>query len=49
MCFVNKLDRTGADFFKDVESIRTRLPNAYPIQLPIGTEAQFWASSTSSA
>jgi elongation factor G len=42
MCFVNKLDRTGADFFKDVESIRTRLTkDAYPIQLPIGTEMAF--------
>ncbi len=42
MCFVNKLDRTGADFDKDVESIRTRLTkDAYPIQLPIGAEANF--------
>src|ERR1700741_1162771 len=32
MCFVNKLDRTGADFYKDVESIRTRLTKrAFPI------------------
>lgn len=42
ICFINKLDRTGADFYKDVESIRTRLtPNAHPIQLPIGTEGDF--------
>ena len=42
MCFVNKLDRMGADFFKDIVSIRTRLTKrAYPIQLPIGTEANF--------
>ena len=42
ICFINKLDRTGADFYKDVESIRTRLtPNAHPIQLPIGTEGGF--------
>lgn len=42
MCFVNKLDRTGADFYKDVESIRTRLTKAaYPIQLPIGAESNF--------
>lgn len=42
MCFVNKLDRTGADFEKDVNSIRTRLTKrAYPIQWPIGTEANF--------
>ncbi len=42
LCFVNKLDRTGADFYKDVESIRRRLvKRAYPIQLPIGTESNF--------
>ncbi len=42
ICFINKLDRTGADFYKDVQSIRTRLtPNAHPIQLPIGTEDKF--------
>ncbi len=42
MCFVNKLDRTGADFIKDVESIHERLTTkAYPIQLPIGIEDKF--------
>lgn len=42
MCFVNKLDRTGADFERDVVSIRTRLTKrAYPIQWPIGSEANF--------
>ncbi|MFA5130213.1 MAG: elongation factor G [Patescibacteria group bacterium] len=42
MCFVNKLDRTGADFDRDVLSIRTRLTkDAYPIQIPIGTESNF--------
>lgn len=42
MCFINKLDRTGADFYKDVNSIHERLTkNAYPLQLPIGTEANF--------
>ncbi len=42
MCFVNKLDRTGADFGKDVESIRARLSKrAFPIQLPIGAEGDF--------
>lgn len=42
VCFVNKLDRMGADFTKDVESIRTRLnKRAYPIQWPIGAEANF--------
>lgn len=42
MCFINKLDRTGADFFKDVESIHKRLnTKAIPIQLPIGKEDGF--------
>jgi len=42
LCFINKLDRTGADFYKDVDSIHTRLTKrAYPIQLPIGTEDKF--------
>ena len=42
MCFINKLDRTGADFYADLESIHNRLTKrAYPIQLPIGTEDQF--------
>ncbi|HPN14813.1 MAG TPA: elongation factor G [bacterium] len=42
LCFVNKLDRMGADFYKDIESIRTRLnKRAYPIQLPIGAESNF--------
>lgn len=40
--FINKLDRTGADFYKDVASVHNRLTKkAYPIQLPIGTEANF--------
>jgi len=42
ICFINKLDRTGADFYKDLESIHARLTKrAYPIQLPIGTEENF--------
>ncbi|MFH1632340.1 MAG: elongation factor G [bacterium] len=42
ICFINKLDRTGADFFKDLESIHARLTKkAHPIQLPIGSEAGF--------
>ncbi|MFH1621359.1 MAG: elongation factor G [Patescibacteria group bacterium] len=42
ICFVNKLDRMGADFTKDVESIRNRLnKRAYPIQMPIGAEDNF--------
>lgn len=42
ICFINKLDRTGADFFYDLKSIHERLTkNAHPIQLPIGTEDDF--------
>ncbi len=39
MCFVNKLDRTGADFFMCVDMIKDRLgANALVLQLPIGLE-----------
>ena len=39
MVFVNKMDRTGADFLKVNEQIKDRLKaNAFPIQLPIGAE-----------
>ena len=42
MVFVNKMDRTGADFFRVVDQIKTRLGgNAVPIQLPIGAEDKF--------
>jgi len=42
MCFVNKMDRTGANFTRVVEQIRGRLgANAVPIQLPIGAEENF--------
>ncbi len=41
-CFINKLDRTGADFWRGVESIRERLgANPVPVQIPIGAEDQF--------
>jgi elongation factor G len=41
-CFVNKMDRMGADFEKCIEMIRTRLNcNPIPIQLPIGREDEF--------
>ncbi|MGF7163374.1 elongation factor G [Rhodoligotrophos appendicifer] len=42
MMFVNKMDKTGADFYKSVEMIKTRL-GATPIviQLPIGAETDF--------
>ncbi len=42
ICFINKLDRMGADFMKAYQSILNRLtPNAIPVQLPIGAEADF--------
>lgn len=42
MCFVNKMDRTGADFFRCVEMIKDRLgSNPLVLQLPIGAEAQY--------
>jgi len=42
VCFINKLDRTGADFFRSYNSILDRLtPNAIPAFLPIGTESAF--------
>ena len=42
LAFVNKMDRQGADFFKVVDQIRTRLKSQpVPVQLPIGTEDAF--------
>ena len=42
MVFVNKMDRTGADFYRVVNQIKNRLgANAVPIQLPIGSEDKF--------
>ncbi|NUN22820.1 MAG: elongation factor G [Candidatus Jettenia caeni] len=42
ICFVNKMDRTGADFLKVVNEINERLGiKAIPIQLPIGKEQGF--------
>jgi len=39
--FVNKMDRTGANFLRVVDQIKNRLQgNAHPIQLPIGAEDQ---------
>jgi elongation factor G len=42
MCFVNKMDRVGADFFMTVDMIRDRL-NAHPlpVQIPWGRESEF--------
>ncbi len=42
LSFVNKMDRTGADFFHVVQQIREKLgANPVPIQLPIGAEDNF--------
>jgi elongation factor G len=42
LCFVNKLDRMGADFFKAVDSIKDRLgDNIAVLQIPIGYESEF--------
>jgi elongation factor G len=42
MIFVNKMDRTGADFFMVEKQVNERLKsNAIPIQLPIGAEENF--------
>ena len=42
IAFVNKMDRAGADFFRCLEQIRTRLRgNPVPIQIPIGAEENF--------
>jgi len=41
MCFINKLDRIGADFEKSFQSILERLtPHAVAIQIPIGLESK---------
>ena len=42
MVFVNKMDRAGADFFRVVEQIKTRLGSSpVPLQIPIGAEDSF--------
>ncbi len=42
ICFVNKMDRTGADFDRTVQMIRDRLgAKPLPVQLPIGAESDF--------
>ena len=42
LAFVNKMDRSGANFFKVVDQMRTRLrANVVPIQIPIGAEEKF--------
>jgi elongation factor G len=42
ICFINKMDRIGANFYAAVASIKERLgAHAVPIQLPIGAESEF--------
>ena len=42
LAFVNKMDRSGADFLRVVKQVRERLGNApVPLQLPIGAEYEF--------
>ena len=42
ICFVNKMDRAGADFFKAVNEIKEKLgANPVPLQIPIGAEDTF--------
>ena len=42
MCYINKMDIMGADFFRVVKMIKDRLrANAVPVQLPIGAEGSF--------
>lgn len=42
ICFVNKMDRTGASYQNTIESIRSRLgANPIAVQMPIGAEASF--------
>jgi elongation factor G len=42
LCFINKIDRTGADFKKSLDSIYQKLtPNVVPLQIPIGKEDNF--------
>ncbi len=42
LAFINKMDRTGADFFAAVQSMKDKLgANAIPVQCPIGAEGAF--------
>lgn len=45
IAFINKMDRTGADFFRCVDMLRTRLgAKAVPLQIPIGNEDAYLGS-----
>jgi len=42
ICFANKMDKMGADFYMTLDTIRKRLSTkAFPIQLPVGEESDF--------
>ena len=42
LCFVNKMDRAGADFFRCINEVKNRLGgNPVPLQIPIGVEETF--------
>ena len=42
ICFINKMDRTGASFEDSLESIKDKLtPDVAPVQLPVGSEENF--------
>ncbi len=42
ICFINKMDRSGADFFSVVDELKEKLgANAVPLQIPIGAEDTF--------
>src|SRR5690606_30267451 len=42
ICFINKMDRAGADFFKAISEIKDKLgANPVPLQIPIGAEDTF--------
>src|SRR5690606_3367357 len=42
ICFINKMDRAGADFFKAIAEIKDKLgANPVPLQIPIGAEDTF--------
>ncbi len=42
ICFVNKMDRTGADFWRTIDMLKDRLgANPVPVQIPVGAESDF--------
>ena len=42
ICFINKMDATGADYFESIKTIRDKLgANPVPIEIPIGSEDKF--------